>query len=209
VGYGPQPSQCIERLRELGALSVAGNHDRAATGALSTDDFNQDAATAARWTERQLTDEERSFLDDLPEIESQDDFTLVHGTLRAPIWEYLHSHEAALAHLERQESPFSLVGHTHIPTLVVEDAALEHGCELYPLRDGVMIQLDLERRMIINPGGVGQPRDVDPRASYAVYDTEDDVLSLHRVEYDIPAVQRLMEEAGLPRWLIERLAVGQ
>jgi len=246
VGYGPQPRECIARLRELGAVMVAGNHDRAATGAMGIEEFNQDAATAARWTMAQLSAEERSFLDGLPEVvvmaaaephslpseadqpaaekagvredrvdpslkagASGAEFTLVHGTLRWPMWEYLYSHEAARAHLERQQTPFGLVGHTHVPMLVVEGPQFPQGCELYYLEDGYRLTLTREQKLVINPGGVGQPRDGDPRAAYALYDSADATLSLHRVEYDIGATQKLMEEARLPRWLIERLALGR
>lgn len=216
VGYGPQPRECIARLRELGAVTVAGNHDRVATGMMASEDFNPDAAAAARWTQRQLGPEERSYLDGLPEVVSmpagaggEPAFTLVHGTLRSPVWEYLYSYEAARAHLERQRSPFALVGHTHVPMLVVEGREFPHGCELFYLEDGMSLRLSGERRLVINPGGVGQPRDGNPRAAYAVYDSDQATITLHRVEYDIAATQRLMEAAGLPRWLIERLSVGR
>jgi diadenosine tetraphosphatase ApaH/serine/threonine PP2A family protein phosphatase len=219
VGYGPQPAQCVSRLRETEAKLVAGNHDRAGTGMLDTEEFNPDAATAAQWTRTQLRPDDAAFLDALPEVthatpglhpaRAEADFTLVHGTLREPIWEYLRSHEAALAHLERQETPFSLVGHSHVPTLAVQGEEFPHGCEVYYLEDGTRLRLRRERKLVINPGGVGQPRDGDPRAAYAIYDTESETVTLHRVEYDIAATQRLMEEEGLPRWLIQRLALGR
>jgi predicted phosphodiesterase len=114
VGYGPQPAECIARLREMAAFWVAGNHERAATGAITTEDFNPDAALAANWTASRLDDDLCAVLDALPEVARQGDFTLVHGTLREPIWEYLYSEEAAQAHLALQETPFGLVGHTHI-----------------------------------------------------------------------------------------------
>jgi len=223
VGYGPQPSQCVSRLRDVGATMVAGNHDRAATGMMDTTEFNPDAAAAALWTRAQLPQSEIAFLDALPEVAyatpgeapglkvgaSEAEFTLVHGTLRSPIREYLHSHEAALAHLERQETPFSLIGHTHLPTLVVQGREFPHGCEMYLLEEGTSLRLSRERKLVINPGGVGQPRDGDPRAAYAVYDTESETVTLHRLEYDIAATQKLMEAAGLPRWLIDRLPLGR
>ncbi len=235
VGYGPQPRECLARLRELGAVTVAGNHDRAATGRIGTEEFNPDAAAAARWTQQQLTADDREYLDALPEVvlvsagqgrslppeadrpsaekagasEAEGGFTLVHGTLRWPIWEYLYSYEAAQAHLERQQTPLSLVGHTHVPMLAVEGQEFAHGCEMYYLEDGARITLAPERKLVMNPGGVGQPRDGDRRAAYAVYDSDDGAVSLHRVEYDIAATQKLMEAARLPRWLIERLAVGR
>jgi len=211
VGYGPQPGECIARLKGVEAAMVAGNHERAATGAISTEDFNPDAAAAAQWTKARLTQDERTFLDSLSEVIGpvSDDFTLVHGTLRWPIWEYLYDFETALGHLALQESPFGLVGHTHVPMLVVEDRTSFEGCQLFRLADGEKIDLDPNVRMVINPGSVGQPRDGDPRASYAIYDSDSPSITLHRVEYDIAATQKLMAEANLPRWLIERLSTGR
>ncbi|TMB67445.1 MAG: metallophosphoesterase family protein [Chloroflexi bacterium] len=209
VGYGPQPGECIARLKGFEAAMVAGNHERAATGAIGIEDFNPDAATAAQWTKERLSPEEKSFLDALTEVEQQSRFTLVHGTLRWPIWEYLYSSEAALGHFALQQTPFGLVGHTHVPMLVVEDRTSFEGCQLFRLADGEKVDLDQNVRMILNPGSVGQPRDGDARASYAVYDAEAMSITLHRVEYAIDVTQKLMTDAGLPRWLIERLSAGR
>ena len=209
VGYGPQPTECIARLKGFDASLVAGNHERAATGAIGTEDFNPDAAVAAEWTKARLNTEERAFLDALPEVDLQSNFTLVHGTLRWPIWEYLYSPEAAIGHLALQKTPFGLVGHTHVPMLVVEDLQSTDGCRLFALADGDSVDLDANQRIVLNPGSVGQPRDGDPRASYAIYDADAMSITLHRVEYAIDATQKLMAEAGLPRWLIERLSTGR
>jgi diadenosine tetraphosphatase ApaH/serine/threonine PP2A family protein phosphatase len=211
VGYGPQPGECIARLKGFEATMVAGNHERAATGAIGTEDFNPAAAAAAQWTKARLTAEEGDFLDALPEVISMtpEDFTLVHGTLRWPIWEYLFDSEAALGHLALQQTPFGLVGHTHVPMLVLEDSQSPEGCMLYRLSDRETVSLDRERRIVLNPGSVGQPRDGDPRASYAIYDGEANSITLHRVDYEIAVTQKLMAEADLPAWLIERLAVGR
>jgi predicted phosphodiesterase len=219
VGYGPQPRECISRLRQIGATMVAGNHDWAATGTMDTEEFNPEAAKAALWTRGQLAEDDGAFLDALPEVayaspaheaeQSEAEFTLVHGTLRSPIWEYLYSDEVALAHLARQQTAFGLVGHTHVPMLVKEGEEFPHGCEMYHLEDGARVELGWRRKVVVNPGSVGQPRDGDPRAAYAIFDAESSAISLHRVEYDIPTTQRLMEAAGLPRWLIDRLAIGR
>ena len=210
VGYGPKPSQCVARLRKAGATLVAGNHDRAATGQMGVEEFNADAATAAIWTRDHLEEDAAAYLDALPEVARPSaEFTLVHGTLRRPIWEYLYSYEAARAHLELQETPFSLVGHTHVPMLVAEGAEYEHGCEMYHLEHGSSVALTEERKLVLNPGAIGQPRDGDPRAAYALYDAEARTVSVQRVEYDIAATQALMEAAGLPRRLIDRLSVGR
>lgn len=221
VGYGPRPGECIARLRGLGAVLVAGNHERAATGAIGTEEFNPDAAAAAQWTKARLSGDEKAFLDGLSEVETtgvegdpsaptgDGGFTLVHGTLRWPIWEYMMSPEVALAHLALQETPFGLVGHTHVPMLVVEDRLSFEGCQIFRLADGENVDLDANIRMVVNPGSVGQPRDGDARASYAVYDTEANSITLHRVEYEIAETQKLMAEEGLPLWLIQRLEVGR
>lgn len=205
VGYGPQPFECIARLREVNALWVAGNHERAATGDISVDDFNPSAAAAALWTRDQLAAGEKAFLDALPETLVEGDFTLVHGTLRWPVWEYLGDTDTALAHLSLQRTPFSFVGHTHVPAVVTESAS---GCELRRLRDGETVLL-ADQRLVLNPGSVGQPRDGDRRAAYGILDTAARTFTLHRVEYEIAATQRLMEDAGLPAWLSERLDIGR
>jgi diadenosine tetraphosphatase ApaH/serine/threonine PP2A family protein phosphatase len=195
-------------LRRFDLRSVPGNHDHAAIGLLPTDEFNRDAAAAAHWTAGQLSPEDRHYLENMPHVVEEGDFTLVHGTLRWPIWEYLYSPDAALAQLQRQQTPFSLVGHTHVPMLVMEDDEAKEGCRMDYLGDGAAVKLG-HRRLVINPGGVGQPRDGDRRASYAVYDSDTRTITLHRLEYDIAATQKKMEAAGLPRWLIYRLGIGQ
>ncbi|MEK7247728.1 MAG: metallophosphoesterase family protein [Chloroflexota bacterium] len=209
VGYGPQPSECIARLREANALWVAGNHERAATGAMSVDEFNQSAADAALWTREQLSEDEKTFLDALPEVTVEGDFTLVHGTLRWPVWEYLDGPDTALAHLSLQRTRFGFVGHTHVPALVTERPDSTEGCQIRRLHDGEAIDLSTDERLVLNPGSVGQPRDGDKRASYGILDTDARTFTLHRVEYEIAATQRLMDKAGLPVWLIERLDIGR
>ena len=210
VGYGPQPAECLSRLRDLEATIIAGNHDRAATGAMGVEEFNSDAAAAALWTREHLSDDDQAFLDELPEVTKPvDSFTIVHGTLKHPVWEYLYSYEAAQGHLELQETPFSFVGHTHVPMLVVEDEGEPRGCELYRLDDGAVTELTDKARLVLNPGSVGQPRDGDPRASYAIYDADQQTVTIKRVEYDFEETQKLMREAELPAWLIDRLKVGR
>jgi predicted phosphodiesterase len=216
VGYGPRPGECVARLRGLGAVMVAGNHEHAATGKIGTEDFNADAAAAAEWTRARLSGDEKAFLDGLAEVATAGEmnggataFTLVHGTLRWPIWEYMLTPEVALGHLALQETPFGLVGHTHVPMIVMEDRTSFEGCQLFRLADGERIDLDPDVRIVVNPGSVGQPRDGDSRASYAVYDSDANAITLHRVEYEIAETQKLMAEEGLPLWLIQRLAQGR
>jgi diadenosine tetraphosphatase ApaH/serine/threonine PP2A family protein phosphatase len=208
VGYGPEPNACLALLRSHNALTVPGNHDLAAIGLLSTEDFNPDAAAAAAWTALQITPDERTYFESLPHVIRQGEFTLVHGSLRWPIWEYLYTVEVALAHLGLQETPYSLVGHTHVPLLVKEDQGSPDGCLMNYLEDGTALELR-DRRLVINPGSVGQPRDGDPRTSYAIYDDEARTVTVHRLAYDIAATQQKMAAADLPAWLIRRLSRGR
>lgn len=205
VGYGAEPSACIRRLREYTNTAVLGNHDLAALGRMGVEEFNPVAAQAALWAARQLSNDEQAYLGSLPMVAREGDFTMVHGSLRWPEWEYLLSSEAAAEQFRLQETPFSLVGHSHIPFVATEPP--QGPPPLARLSDGDVLELG-ERRLIVNPGGVGQPRDGDPRASYAVHDTEAATVALHRVEYDISSAQRKIREAGLPAYLAERLAHG-
>ena len=204
VGYGPDPNECIERLRQFEHICVAGNHDWAAIGKMDTADFNPVAARACQWTAQQLTAENIEYLQNLPLSICQEDFTLVHGSPREPIWEYILSVEGAQENFAYFETTYCLVGHSHAP-LIFELIDTKAVYEIFP--EGAKLKLG-KRRMILNPGGVGQPRDGDPRASYALYDTEARTVHHYRVEYDIQATQKKMEEQGLPTPLILRLSVG-
>jgi diadenosine tetraphosphatase ApaH/serine/threonine PP2A family protein phosphatase len=206
VGYAADPGACVALLRRYPHAAVVGNHDLAATGGLSTDDFNAAAARAAVWTGERLSAEDRRYLSSMPFVVVEDDFTLVHGSLRHPEWEYLLSTDAAEEHLRLQDTPYSLVGHSHVPFVAAEREGSPP--TITPLEDGDVVTLG-DGRLIINPGGVGQPRDGDPRASYAVYDSETSTLTLHRVEYDLETAQRKIRKAGLPSYLAERLAHGR
>jgi predicted phosphodiesterase len=205
VGYGPDPRQCIELLRRYDHLCVAGNHDWAAVGKIDTLDFNPVAAAACHWTAEQLNDDDIEYLESLPIELNEEDFTLVHGSPREPIWEYLLSAEAARENFPCFATSFCLVGHSHVPLVYESLGSAVMSRQFY---GEASLKLG-EDRMIINPGGVGQPRDGDPRASYAVYDSTARILYHYRVEYDILATQRKMDELGLPVPLIVRLSEGR
>ena len=205
VGYGPEPSGCIELLRSYPHSAVAGNHDLAATGNLSLDRFNPYAAAANRWTAAQLTVDQADFLGELPLILEIDEFTLAHGSPRDPIWEYLITEEAAIACFTHIETYWCLVGHSHMPFLCIPRA---DGASFMAFPEGRSIQLD-EGALIVNPGSVGQPRDGDPRASCVLYDDEAQTIQHHRVAYDIAATQEKMRLNSLPDYLIDRLAAGR
>ncbi len=206
VGYGPDPVACIQLLRQHTFVAVAGNHDRAAVGMMDLHYFNPLAAEAVRWTTQQLGTTHIQFLASLPEVAQKDRFTLVHGSLREPLWEYLLSPEAAQATFQRLESPFCLVGPLPHPLCVCVET--EGGPRFARLPEGKALRLDIQR-LIINPGGVGQPRDGDPRASYALYDSQAGTLLHRRVAYDVETTQEKVRRAGLPEHLAERLSYGR
>lgn len=206
VGYNAQPSETIALLRQRPLTSVAGNHDFAAVGMIGVEEFNPVAEEAAMWTADHLSQDERSFLRDLPETLIVGDFTLVHGSLREPVWEYLLDGEQAEAQFALQTTPYSLIGHSHLSFWVMEREGRSPA--FFRAADGASLHLD-DRRLIINPGSAGQPRDRDPRVSYVLYDTDAADVTWHRVEYDIAATQRAILAAGLSKFLAERLATGR
>ncbi len=205
VGYGPEPHACIELLRSCKHSCIAGNHDWAAVSKVSILDFNPDAAQACRWTAQQLTPEDLDYLQNLPLKLSKGDFTLVHGSPRQPIWEYLLVVDAACDNFSYFGTRFCLVGHSHVPLLFRQETV---GTCLMERIPGEIELGNESHRLIINPGGVGQPRDGDPRASYAIYDGDSQVIHHYRVSYDIAATQKKMKERGLSLSLISRLHYG-
>jgi predicted phosphodiesterase len=205
IGYGPDPHECIALLRKVCKVCVAGNHDLAAAGLIDTSDFNPAAAAANRWTAQQLTPEDTDFIKCLPLMVERGDFTIVHGSPRDPVWEYLFSVEEAAKSLDCFRTPYGLVGHTHASC--VFKFGRSGKVRMSTPEDGTEIKLG-EERLIINPGGVGQPRDSNPRASYGMIDTDCRTFTLRRVPYDIPSVQARMRERGLPETLWRRLAPG-
>ena len=205
VGYGPDPHQCIELLRQYNHVCVAGNHDWGAIGKIELSDFNSDAAAACRWTAQQLSPEDIRYLEGLPPAIEKDDFTLVHGSPRDPIWEYVLSTSIALENFTFFQSKYCLVSHSHVPLVFKYDET--GSCSLSQLSTNIGLALG-KSRLIINPGGIGQPRDGDPRASYAIYDSETSLIRLYRIPYDIDATQDKMMQNGLPVRLVVRLSHG-
>ncbi|MFC1940312.1 metallophosphoesterase family protein [Chloroflexota bacterium] len=205
VGYGPDPHDCIELLRQTNHVCVAGNHDWAAIGKIDTAEFNPDAAVACHWTAQQLSSTDVEYLGSLPLVIEEGDFTLVHGSPREPIWEYLLSTSLAKENFAYFKSQFCLVGHSHVPLVF---SLRENGaCSFGHCVTDVALVLG-KNRLIINPGGVGQPRDSDPRASYAIYDSEIRQVRLYRVDYNIRSTQDKMMAQGLPIRLVARLTKG-
>ena len=207
VGYGPDPDAVVDRLAAIGAVGVRGNHDAAACGGTEIEWFNPDARKAMEWTRGVISERTRSWLGDLPDRLETEGFTLVHGSGRDPIWEYVTSPTAAHASLGAMDTAHGINGHTHLPVayLVVEDRAGRLG----PERGSAETSIRLGGgRLLLNPGSVGQPRDGDPRASYLILDTEAGTATWHRVPYDIESVGAAMRAVGLPQRLAERLRHG-
>jgi diadenosine tetraphosphatase ApaH/serine/threonine PP2A family protein phosphatase len=202
VGYGARPAECIALLRRYSHLIVAGNHDLAAAGVLGTEDFNAVAAAAALWTAETLDEDSRAFIRGLPLTIIEGEFTLVHGSLRDPVWDYLTNATVAARHLAQQTTPYGLVGHSHVPLIFHEDGRQHF------LRDRDVVALE-DSRFVANPGGLGQPRDGDPRAPYALLDLESRQLTFRRVAYDLALAQAAIRDAGLPDFLADRLSVGR
>jgi diadenosine tetraphosphatase ApaH/serine/threonine PP2A family protein phosphatase len=206
VGYGPDPNECIARLRERGVRCIAGNHDWAAVGRVGTEEFNRDAAAAIQWTARQLTPEARAWLAALEPLHVEDDVTLAHGSPYDPIWEYVLSEPVAARAFRYFATALCLVGHTHIPCSFVEETP---GRVVGTYRgEGAVLALE-GRRALANPGSVGQPRDGDPRAAYLLFDRAAGRLTWRRTSYPVAVTQAKMARAGLPPRLASRLAFGR
>jgi predicted phosphodiesterase len=204
VGYGPEPDGVVSRLTERGAVGVRGNHDAAAAGGSEIDWFNPEARAAMEWTRTAISEPTRAWLAALPLRRMESNFTLVHGSPRDPIWEYVTSAALARAGLSAISTEHGLHGHTHIPiAFTMVDGRMR---TLAP-RAGNTVALG-EGRTLLNPGSVGQPRDRDPRASYLILDLSAGTATWGRVAYDFEAVGAQMLAAGLPPRLAERLRVG-
>lgn len=204
VGYGPEPDAVVARLAERAAIGVRGNHDAAAIGGDEIEWFNAEARAAAEWTRRTISTPTRRWLADLPTTLVADGISLVHGSPRDPLREYVSDGGVAAANLEVQQTDHGFHGHTHVPVMWL---ATPDGVALIRGHDTSVVERG-SRRTLTNPGSVGQPRDGDPRASYLTLDTEAGTVAWHRVEYDVERVRRAIHAAGLPGRLGDRLVVG-
>lgn len=208
VGYGPRPAECLDRVMTIGARPMlAGNHDLACIGDLDDRDFNAVARTASRWTSIQLRPDQKALLRSLPSRTETDGMTLAHGSPRDPVWEYLIDQYAATANFGSFATDICFVGHSHLPLVFRFDPSSQ-SATIQALEADQTLDL-WDGRLIINPGSVGQPRDLDPRAAYGVIDTARGLFTGKRIEYDISATQLQMTEANLPGLLVRRLAVGR
>ncbi|HEY2712006.1 MAG TPA: metallophosphoesterase family protein [Chthoniobacterales bacterium] len=203
VGYNANPSECVQRIRELDCPVVKGNHDEQASIAASTEDFNALAEAAISWTRGHLSVDDRAWLADLRFTKQVHDFTIVHATLDSPgNWGYVFNDVDAIASFTYQQTALCFFGHTHWPTAFADDG------RVHRLMPGE-IALAPGFKYFLNPGSIGQPRDGDWRAAYSIYDVEHNVVEQRRVRYDLATTQRKVREAGLPGRLADRLAAGR
>ena len=210
VGYGPDPNEVIDQIRNLNAPVIRGNHDKAAAGLTDLEDFNELASVALDWTRSQLSPRNMAYLQNLPAgpVET-DGIVFVHGSPRDED-EYIFSPSQALEILLSASAPLTFYGHTHIQGGFALDGDFLEVILLRAHRDSDFAPLRLHRetRYLLNPGSIGQPRDGDPRAAFAIADLDHAVVEFWRVPYDIAAVQERMTEAGAPEALVARLGYG-
>jgi diadenosine tetraphosphatase ApaH/serine/threonine PP2A family protein phosphatase len=206
VGYGPRPNECCSRVAGLADVCLIGNHDLGVLEQISLDEFSHEAAASARWTQSVLGKTSRSYLlglspgAEVPESGAE----LYHASPRDPVWEYVLDAGSMRAALEDTVQPLIMVGHSHVPLwALLADGQLSaaHAPE------GTEVDLS-EGRVLINPGSIGQPRDGDPRAAFAILDFDEHRATFHRIDYDVERTQEEIREEGLPEPLAERLEHG-
>jgi diadenosine tetraphosphatase ApaH/serine/threonine PP2A family protein phosphatase len=209
IGYGAEPDQCAELVRERCALCLVGNHDLAVLGALDIAAFSEAAAEAVAWTRANVAEGTLAMLRDLEPAGEREGVGLFHASPRDPVWEYVLSVEQAGACFDVQPSRIALIGHSHVSLFFVRPTADEDGAEIRGAQSSDDTLLDLEVGCwLINPGSVGQPRDGDPRAAWLELDTSEQTARFHRARYDVERAAASISSAGLPRRLADRLHLG-
>jgi diadenosine tetraphosphatase ApaH/serine/threonine PP2A family protein phosphatase len=204
VGYGAQPNECVDAIRETARLSLCGNHDLAVLGTIDVATFSGDAGAAARWTRTVLGESQAEWLGGLAPTADRAGVQLFHGSPRDPVWDYVLSEEIAKESILRSTAPLLLVGHSHVALALSWDGRQMSG-GLAP----AATEVDLSRgRFVLNPGSVGQPRDGDPRAAWLLIDEEARRAAFRRVPYPIARAQAAIRVHGLPEGLAARLAHG-
>lgn len=204
VGYNADPKACLKIVRGLGCEVVQGNHDYYAGCNESMELFTPMAQRSIYWTRKQLSIMERKYLRELPMVKDIESFTIVHSSLSNPNrWNYIFKRNAAESSFLNQFSNVCFFGHTHVPLAFVSDGTdIDKG--FYEV-----LQIQPDQKYLVNVGSVGQPRDRNPKSAYAIYDLEAQTVCLRRVEYDIPAVQKKVRDAGLPFRNALRLEYGR
>jgi diadenosine tetraphosphatase ApaH/serine/threonine PP2A family protein phosphatase len=206
VGYGAQPDECVALARESCDVCLVGNHDLVVLGKLDIDTFSLNAAVAARWTQQNIGEEALEFMAGLEPADTEHPVGLFHGSPRDPVWEYVLSTIQAEACMDAMDARVGAVGHSHVALCFNRpDDGPAKGAQT---PGGVELDIS-EGRWLVNPGGVGQPRDGDPRAAWLLLDTESWSAEWRRVEYPIEEAAQAIERAGLPQALASRLYRGE
>jgi len=206
VGYGPDPNECIKKIRSLkNCICLMGNHDSAVLGHMDMEAFNRDARLSVEWNQRVIKPENLNFLKHLPEKHVEGHVTLAHGSPRNPVWEYILDWQVAMNNFDYFDTDLCFVGHTHIPVIfqMIEE---ELGSQLQIISP--VGPVELTGKAIVNPGSVGQPRDRDPRAAFALFDTESKIWEPRRIAYNFVEIQERITKYGLPERNAARLADG-
>jgi diadenosine tetraphosphatase ApaH/serine/threonine PP2A family protein phosphatase len=206
VGYGAEPDECVSLARERCDVCLAGNHDLVVTGEIPLSEFSSSAAEAARWTQETISEESLAFLRSLDPADPDREVGLYPGSPRDPVWEYVLSAWQADECFDMVQSRVCAVGHSHVALWFHRNADGKVGGAQAP--GGAECDVS-DGEWLLNPGGVGQPRDLDPRAAWLLLDTESWIATWHRVEYAIDEAAGAIADAGLPRLLAERLYTGQ
>jgi len=205
VGYGAFPKECVDITRDTCEHIVAGNHDFAVCEKLSLEFFNSYAKSAVLWTREALTEEDLEYLRNLPLVVPVDeDTTLAHATIYdSHAFDYIQTQYDAHLSLQELQTTCGFVGHSHIPiTFYLRDGAVSWTME-------TVIDLEQNEKVLVNVGSVGQPRDENPQAAYAIFDTDERKIWIKRIDYDIDAAVAAIEKNNLPRILGERLRLGK
>jgi predicted phosphodiesterase len=203
IGYAADPGECIEKIKALSAISVAGNHDWAAVDLFSADYFNPLARQAVLWTRDNLGDDNKRFLKSLKLLYKSEHFVMVHGTLNNPgDFNYMNDGYMAEETFKLLDADICFLGHTHVAGVFVKDK----NNRISYLKES---DIKEDNKYIVNVGSVGQPRDGNPKAAYCIYDTDRRKVKIKRIGYDIETAARRIIKAGLPRFLADRLAVGR
>jgi predicted phosphodiesterase len=203
VGYNANPAECLRKVRDMNMVSVRGNHDHYCSHDECVRDFHPLAANVVDWTRNQLTEDDLLYLKTLKLIRVVSSFTIVHSTLDMPEkWGYVFDELEAESNFSYQSTTVCFYGHTHQPTI------FEKAGYVRRINGGGKLKVTLGKKYFVNVGSVGQPRDGDNRAAYALYDTTAREIEVRRVEYDIATAQRKIVDAGLPERLAVRLRLG-
>lgn len=203
VGYGANPKECLDIVRDMNIPCIKGNHDEMCSVDETLEGFNPYAAEAILWTRDQLSEVDRKWLRDLKYTRLIANFTIVHATLDVPQrWGYVFDKHMAAASFTYQNTAVCFFGHTHVPLAFIRDTMVRGGTYS-------KFKTEAGKKYFVNVGSIGQPRDNNPKAAYVVYDLDEGFIELRRLDYDIASAQKKIMAAGLPQRLADRLALGK